>query len=73
MADLWTQKSARLRGEAALMPTIVDFPTIVKDAVDIFGDLCANEPERRYFAEYLTGLMVVCNPSRLTSGARRAF
>ena len=37
MADLWTQKSARLRGEAALMPTIVDFPTIVKDAVDIFA------------------------------------
>jgi hypothetical protein len=40
------------------MPTIVDFPTIVKDAVDIFGDLFANEPERRHFAEYLTGLMV---------------
>ena len=27
---------------AALMPTIVDFPTIVKDAVDVFGDLFAN-------------------------------
>jgi DDE superfamily endonuclease len=40
------------------MPTIVDFPTIVKDAVDIFGDLFANEPARRHVAEYLTGLMV---------------
>ena len=31
------------------MPTMVDFPTIGKDAVDIFGDLLANEPERRHF------------------------
>jgi hypothetical protein len=37
MADLWPQKSTRLQGEASLMPTIVDFPTIVKDAVDIFS------------------------------------
>jgi len=35
------------------MPTIVDFPTVVKDALDVFGDLFANEPERRHFAEYL--------------------
>jgi hypothetical protein len=40
------------------MPTIVNFPTVVKDALDIFGDLFANEPERRHFAEYLTGLMI---------------
>ena len=40
------------------MPTIVDFPTIVKDAVDVFGDLCANAPARRHVAEDLTGLMV---------------
>ena len=69
MADLWPQKSARLRGEAALMPTIVDFPTIVKDAVDIFGDLFANEPERRHFAEYLTGLMVA--EKKTVSGINR--
>jgi hypothetical protein len=31
------------------MPTIVDFPTVVKAALDVFGDLCANEPERRHF------------------------
>src|SRR5262249_31521398 len=71
MADLWPQKSARLRGEAALMPTIVDFPTIVKDAIDIFGDLFANEPERRHFAEYLTGLMIA--EKKTVSGINREF
>src|SRR5918999_3983121 len=40
------------------MATIVDFPTVVKDALDDFGDLFANEPQRRHFAEYLTGLFV---------------
>lgn len=40
------------------MPAIVDFPTIVKDAVDQFGDLFSNDPERVHFAEYMTGLFV---------------
>ncbi|HIC23386.1 MAG TPA: IS701 family transposase, partial [Planctomycetes bacterium] len=40
------------------MPSVVDFPTIVKDALDQFGDLFANEPERVHFAEYLTGLFI---------------
>ena len=53
------------------MPTIVDFPTIVKDAVDVFGDLCANEPARRHFAEYLTGLMVA--EKKTVSGINGAF
>lgn len=53
------------------MPTIVDFPTIVKDAVDIFGDLFANEPERRHFAAYLTGLMVA--EKKTVSGINSAF
>jgi hypothetical protein len=53
------------------MPTIVDFPTIVKDAVDIFGDLFANEPERRHFAEYLTGLMVA--EKKTVRGINSAF
>jgi hypothetical protein len=53
------------------MPTIVDFPTIVKDAVDIFGDLFANEPERRHVAEYLTGLMVA--EKNTVSGINSAF
>src|SRR5262252_8270234 len=53
------------------MPTIVDFPTIVKDAVDVFGDLFANEPARRHFAEYLTGLMVA--EKKTVSGITGAF
>jgi hypothetical protein len=53
------------------MPTIVDFPTIVKDAVDVFGDLFANEPARRHFAEYLTGLMVA--EKKTVSGINGAF
>ena len=40
------------------MPGIVDFPTVVEEAVSEFGGLFANAPERRHFAEYLTGLMV---------------
>jgi hypothetical protein len=40
------------------MPAIVEFPAVVKEALEQFGPLFANEPERRHFAEYLTGLMV---------------
>jgi len=40
------------------MPAIVEFPTIVQEALAEFGGLFANEPERRHFAEYLTGLFV---------------
>jgi DDE superfamily endonuclease len=40
------------------MPGIVEFPTVVREALDAFGDLFANEPQRRHFAEYLTGLLV---------------
>jgi hypothetical protein len=53
------------------MPTIVDFPTVVKDAVDVFGDLFANDPARRHFAEYLTGLMVA--EKKTVSGINREF
>ena len=53
------------------MPTIVDFPTIVKDAVNVFGEVFANEPERRHFAEYLTGLMVA--EKKTVSGINREF
>ena len=51
------------------MPTIVDFPTVVKAALDVFGDLLANEPERRHFAEYLTGLMIA--DKKTVSGINR--
>jgi hypothetical protein len=40
------------------MPAIIEFPAVVLDALDQFGDLFASEPQRRHFAEYLTGLMV---------------
>jgi len=40
------------------MPAIVDFPTVVKEALAEFGPLFKNEPEREHFGEYLTGLLV---------------
>jgi len=40
------------------MPGIIEIPTIVERAVKEFGDLFFNEPERRHFAEYLTGLLI---------------
>lgn len=40
------------------MPLIVEFPTVVQEAVAEFGHFFANEPERVHFAEYLTGLLV---------------
>jgi len=40
------------------MPAIIEFPTIVEQAVEQFGAVFANEPERRHFAEYLTGLLI---------------
>lgn len=40
------------------MPGIIEIPQVVRDAVDEFGSLFICEPERRHFAEYLTGLMV---------------
>jgi hypothetical protein len=40
------------------MPGIIDFPTVVQEALQQFGDLLPNEPQRRHFAEYLTGLFV---------------
>ncbi len=40
------------------MPAIIEWPTVVKEALTRYGDLFKNEPERRHFAEYLTGLMI---------------
>jgi hypothetical protein len=44
--------------EHLLMPGIVEFPQVVRDALAQYGDLFANECQRRHLAEYLTGLMV---------------
>ena len=40
------------------MPGIIEFPTVVQDALDQYGDLFANQCQRRHLAEYLTGLFV---------------
>jgi len=39
------------------MPAVVQFPSIVRQALAEFGPFFANEPERQHFAEYLTGLI----------------
>jgi hypothetical protein len=36
-------------------------PTIVKEALVVFGDLFDNEPARRHFTEYLAGLIAAEN------------
>lgn len=40
------------------MPAIVEFPTVVQQAMRDYTGCFANEPERRHFAEYLTGLLL---------------
>jgi hypothetical protein len=47
--------------EVLAMPAIVEFPEVVEDALQYFADLFSCEPQRRHFAEYLTGLMVAQN------------
>ena len=53
------------------MPAIVDFPTVVQEALVSFGELFDTEPARRHFAEYLTGLIVAEN--KTVSGINREF
>ena len=53
------------------MPGIVEFPKIVQLAAQQFGDVFANEPERRHFAEYLTGLLVAAKKN--VSGINAEF
>ena len=43
------------------MPGIVEFPKVVRDAVEELGDLFSCEPQRRHFAEYVTGLIIAEN------------
>jgi DDE superfamily endonuclease len=57
--------------EVASMPTIVDFPTIVHEALAAFGDVFDTEAARRHFAEYLTGLMIA--EKKTVSGINREF
>lgn len=53
------------------MAGIIDFPTVVQEALQQFGDLLPNEPQRRHFAEYLTGLFVAQRKN--VCGINRAF
>src|SRR5262249_39978258 len=53
------------------MAGIIDFPHLVQEALREFGDLLANEPQRRHFAEYLTGLFVADRKN--VSGINREF
>jgi hypothetical protein len=53
------------------MPAIVEFPTIVQEAVRELGDLFSCEPQRRHFAEYLTGLLIAAD--KTVSGINREF
>jgi hypothetical protein len=53
------------------MPTIVDFPTLVQEALPVFGDVFDTDAARRHFAEYLTGLMVA--ERKTVSGINREF
>jgi hypothetical protein len=53
------------------MAGIIDFPQVVLEALRDFGDLLPNEPQRRHFAEYLTGLFVA--ERKTISGINREF
>ena len=53
------------------MPAIIEFPTLVQHAVEQFGAVFGNAPERRHFAEYLTGLLVA--EKKTVSGINAEF
>lgn len=53
------------------MPAIVAIPQVVEELLVQFGDIFPNEPSRRHFAEYLTGLLVAAH--KTVSGIARAF
>jgi hypothetical protein len=53
------------------MPAIVEYPTVVQELLAHYSDLFSNEPERRHFAEYLTGLFIA--EHKTVSGINREF
>jgi len=53
------------------MPGIVKFPQVIEEAQREFADLFSCEPQRRHFAEYLTGLMVA--PNKTVTGINAEF
>src|SRR5215475_1095545 len=53
------------------MGAIIEYPKVVQDALRDYWDLFANEPQRRHFAEYLTGLYVAAR--KTVSGINAEF
>jgi DDE superfamily endonuclease len=53
------------------MPAIVAYPSVVEDLLQEVGDVFPNEPSRRHFADYLTGLLVA--ERKTISGITREF
>ena len=53
------------------MPAIVAIPHVVEELLVQFADLFPNEPSRRHFAEYMTGLLVA--ERKTVSGIAREF
>jgi hypothetical protein len=45
-------------GGEASMPAILAFLQALEEALSAFSSVYRNEPERRHFGEYLTGLMI---------------
>jgi hypothetical protein len=56
--------------EVKVMTAIVEFPHVVRQAVDEFRDIFQGQPQRRNFGEYLTGLMIASNKSVKVPGCR---
>jgi hypothetical protein len=53
------------------MPGIVEFPTVVQEAVERFGDFFGNTPQRLHFAEYVCGLIIA--QRKTVAGINREF
>lgn len=53
-----------------LMPAGVQFSAIVREALEKVAHSFANEPERKHFAEYITGLIIV-NRKNVSCGNRK--
>lgn len=53
------------------MPAVVAIPQVVEELLLQFGDFFPNEPSRRHFGEYLTGLFIA--EHKTVSGITREF
>lgn len=53
------------------MPALVEYPTVVRQAVDQLGDVFGGRRQRLHLAEYLTGLLVAAN--KTVSGINAEF